>query len=161
MADDQDADLRVPAGVPGTLALGAAVAIITRPLLWIMSLGTMGAVLGGVDVLLLKAGIGLPVLVFVEGLILVVSAAAAVAGAVAVRSGNPATVRVIERLGLAYLIGTAFYMVTVLLWVILFLVEGGFSIAPFLFMILPLATNAYLLVLAQRVIRACRDTLSP
>lgn len=161
MADDEDANLRVPAGVPSALIMGAAVAFVTRPLLWIMSLGTMGAVLGGADVLLIKAGFSLTTLVFVEGVVLVASVAIAAAAAIAVRSGNPATVRLVERLAFVYLIGTGWYMITAVLWVVLFIIEDGFSLAPFLFAILPLGVNAYLLVLARRMIHACRVTLSP
>ncbi|WP_344128373.1 hypothetical protein [Luedemannella flava] len=161
VADDKDADLRVPADVPGALMLGAAVAIITRPLFWIMSQGTLGSILGGFDVLLVRSGVSVATLVVIEGGLLIASVITAFLAAFAIRTGDPRTVRVVGRLGLLYLAGTALYIVSVLVWEVLFIIDSGLSAGPLLFLILPLGISAWLVVLALRVIRSCRATLTP
>ena len=152
MADSDDADLRVPEGVAGWLVIGAVVALVTRPILWIMSNGTLGAVLGGVEILLARADVSLRVLISLEGGLLAAAVLAALAAAFVVRSGEDRAVRFAGLMGWVYAVGAGWYLASLVLWLVLV----GPSAGALVFLVFPLAVNAYLLVLARRIIRACR-----
>ena len=152
MADSEDADLRVPEGVAGWLVIGAVAALITRPILWIMSNGTLGAVLGGAEILLARADVSLRVLIPLEGGLLAGAVLAALAAAFVVRSGEDRAVRFAELLGWVYAVATGWYLASLVLWLILV----GPSAGALVFLVFPLAINVYLLVLARRIIRSCR-----
>jgi hypothetical protein len=161
VADDRDADLRVPEGVSSALVVGALVAMITRPLLWIISIGTIGAVVGGAEVLVARAGVPIAVAVIIEGGLLLAGVVAAVLAAFAVRTGDPRAVQAAELLGVVYVVATGWYLLSIVLWEVLFVIDTGFSPGTLVFTLLPLGINTYLLVLALRVVRSCRSVLRP
>jgi hypothetical protein len=152
VVDNDDADLRVPEGVAGWLVVGAVVALITRPILWIMSNGTLGAILGGVEILLARADVSLRVLIPVEAGLLAAGVVAGLVAAFVVRSGEERAIRFAELLGWVYAVAAGWYLASLVLWVILV----GPSVGALVFLVFPLAVNAYLLILARRIVRACR-----
>jgi hypothetical protein len=157
VAQIRDDEPRGPEGAPRALLAGAAVALFTRPMLWLLSYGVLGPALGPT---LALAGItDARMVAVVEGVVLVIAVCVALVAARLVRGGQPNAVHLGAYLGWLFAADTALYVLGVLVLTVLYLARDGVLAGLIIFTVLPLATNAYLLVQARKVIRSCQAEL--